>query len=354
MNSDLHGIDEGKEEEDGNAIEDEDNEDEDDSSDDDDDDDNDNDDYDDNYDDKHSDADKKSELNLFEMLSNQKLVEDSLDRLEDRTFLAREDLMTRSLQLLENINSSDTTCNTFNKSYNSDHRGVNNNDNDNNINNTNSNTNNDDNNNNNSSNNNNNNITNVVKGRKPPKRAFLLFCQAIALSYSNTAKKRAEIITNHVSSISNMTLLTSPLSLSCTAITVGSTATAISNPHISTAAAAAAATPSSSSSSSSSIYLSGTTSSLRTTPNNDYEYQSTDPKSSQYTAALTAQSLQDSLQRHLDELNLDGVSATVARGAIIDPSHIRQAGRHFGDEHVPLFSLLLTCGEVYIADRYAK
>jgi hypothetical protein len=70
--------------------------------------------------------------------------------------------------------------------------------------------------------------------------------------------------------------------------------------------------------------------------------------------AFKAQVLQDKLQRYLDEIDLEGVAAAIAGGAIVDATHIRQVAQHFGDEHVGLYSLLLASGEVYIADRVCR
>jgi hypothetical protein len=43
--------------------------------------------------------------------------------------------------------------------------------------------------------------------------------------------------------------------------------------------------------------------------------------------ALKAQVLQDKLQRYLDEIDLEGVAAAIAGGAIVDASHIRQVAQ---------------------------
>ena len=73
-----------------------------------------------------------------------------------------------------------------------------------------------------------------------------------------------------------------------------------------------------------------------------------------YRKSLISQNLQDTLQRYIDELNLEGVCATVALGATVDSNHIRQASKYFGDEYFALFAYLLSCGEIYIADRYVR
>ena len=61
--------------------------------------------------------------------------------------------------------------------------------------------------------------------------------------------------------------------------------------------------------------------------------------------------LQIQLQQALDDLNMNDVATAVALGAVVEPTHIRQAALHFGDEYVSLFSFLLSSGEIYIADR---
>ena len=62
--------------------------------------------------------------------------------------------------------------------------------------------------------------------------------------------------------------------------------------------------------------------------------------------------LQNKLQHSLDELNIENVGMAVSEGAIVEAKHIRQAALYFGDEHVSLFSYLLSYGEIYMADRY--
>ena len=61
--------------------------------------------------------------------------------------------------------------------------------------------------------------------------------------------------------------------------------------------------------------------------------------------------LQLRLQHALDDLNMSDVAAAVALGATVEHTHIRQSALHFGDEYVPMFCLLLSYGELYIADR---
>jgi hypothetical protein len=81
---------------------------------------------------------------------------------------------------------------------------------------------------------------------------------------------------------------------------------------------------------------------------------STDNKDAQPTAlsiATHTMILQDALQHSLDELDIHGVAAAVSRGAVVYPAMVRQAAQYFGDEHFPLFSLLLTYGELYMAGR---
>ena len=78
---------------------------------------------------------------------------------------------------------------------------------------------------------------------------------------------------------------------------------------------------------------------------------STDNQPTPYSIAIQAQSLQDALQHALDELDMCGVADAVSRGAVVYPALLRQAAHYFGDEHFPLFSLLLTCGELYMAGR---
>ena len=48
------------------------------------------------------------------------------------------------------------------------------------------------------------------------------------------------------------------------------------------------------------------------------------------------------------------VSLAVLEGAEVTTAHIRQAAKHFSDSHMPLFSLLLSHGVEYIAQRILK
>ena len=78
---------------------------------------------------------------------------------------------------------------------------------------------------------------------------------------------------------------------------------------------------------------------------------STNGEPTVYSSATLTVALQDRLQHCLDELDIQGVAAAVSRGAVVHPALIRQAAQYFGDEHFPLFALLLTYGELYMAGR---
>ena len=197
---------------------------------------------------------------------------------------------------------------------------------------------------------------------RPDGRAFRLFLQALSISYNKNKKEELENVLNNNSSvsrvISDVTLPSALLSSS------SSSSPTLTSSLSSTLASTTSRVPSSSSSSSiqpgggtSNAFVSSTFTTISPViaPSLlDKQHPSglQPTVSSDLTTALASEILQNTLQRHLDELDLDGVSAAVAQGAIIHPSHIRQAAKHFGDEHIPLFSLLLSCGEVYIADRY--
>jgi hypothetical protein len=64
--------------------------------------------------------------------------------------------------------------------------------------------------------------------------------------------------------------------------------------------------------------------------------------------------LQNKLQHGLDVMDMRLVALAVQEGAEVTSSHIRQASKHFGDSHMPLFSLLLTNGLEYVAQRILK
>lgn len=85
-----------------------------------------------------------------------------------------------------------------------------------------------------------------------------------------------------------------------------------------------------------------------TSPGNEVE--KTDRVTDQLTATYEHEH-QLQLQQALDDLNMNDVATAVALGAVVEPAHVRQAALHFGDEYVSLFAFLLSCGEIYIADR---
>ena len=205
---------------------------------------------------------------------------------------------------------------------------------------------------------------------RPDRRTFLLFLQALSMSYNKNKKERLETVINNSTIDSRVTpdvifptallsssssssssfplpSLTSSLSstLASTTSRAPSTSTSIST---STTVRTGACPGNASVSSTSTAPFAAIAPSL---PDKQHPSGLQSTVSSDLTTALASQILQKTLQRHLDELDLDGVSAAVAQGAIIDPSHIKQAAKHFDDEHIPLFSLLLSGGEVYIADR---
>ena len=267
----------------------------------------------------------------------QNLPEDSFENIEDETFLVQEDVVTKTLQIFEYFDSHlycDYDAKNKIKKKLTPHATKAH-------------------------------LLTDNSTTRPDRRAFLLFLQALSMSYNKNKKEKLETVLNNNSSvsrvISNVTLPSALLSLSSSS---SSSSPTLTSSLSSTFASTTSRVPSSSSSSSiqsgggaGNAFFSSTFTTISPfiAPSLlDKQHPSglQPTESSDLTTALASEILQNTLQRHLDELDLDGVSAAVAQGAIIHPSHIRQAAKHFGDEHIPLFSLLLSCGEVYIADRF--
>ena len=336
----------------------------------------------------------------------EKLSEDSVENIEDRTFLVQEDVITKTLQLFEYFDTrsycnSDANglngskkenrcernmdyndCKSFETNGNS-HENENKNENEN----ENENKGDDDNSyshvfnpdhgSNNDKNKNKEKLISIATKAthiterlttRPDRRTFLLFLQALSMSYNKNKKERLETVINNSTIDSRVTpdvifptallsssssssssfplpSLTSSLSSTLASTTSRAPSTSIST---STTVRTGACPGNASVSSTSTAPFAAIAPSL---PDNQHPSGLQSTVSSDLNTALASQILQKTLQRHLDELDLDGVSAAVAQGAIIDPSHIKQAAKHFDDEHIPLFSLLLSGGEVYIADR---
>lgn len=74
-------------------------------------------------------------------------------------------------------------------------------------------------------------------------------------------------------------------------------------------------------------------------------------KNDKQSNTFNTHQLELQLQHALDDLNMSDVAAAVALGATVEHTHIRQSALHFGDEYVPIFCMLLSYGELYIADR---